>query len=336
MRILIIKLGAIGDVLRTTSILLGLKEKYNPQTIDWITSASSKEVLLNNSLIDQIFTWPEKGSLGSYDRVISLEDDFGACKLASEVDSKKIIGAYVNKGQIVYTPSAWFDMSAISRYGLEAANQLKKKNRKTFQQHMADLLGIRVGPYVFNLTLDEIDYGREFVRGLGIGSQEKVVGINTGAGKRWQLKGLGIEKTIEIVKKITNELGVVSLILGGEEEKERNEIISKETGMPNGGMHSLRNFAAVVNQCQLVLSSDSLAMHFGIALGKKLAVFFGPTSPTEIELYGLGTKVYPKIDCLVCYKKICDKKPNCMDILTTEDIFEAVKHACLSARGQIF
>ena len=235
MRIIIIKLGAIGDVLRTTSILPGLKEKYNPEVIDWITESGGNEILLHNPLINQIFKWEEKSGLGAYDLVIGLEDDLKACELAASLKSDKIIGAYAQNGKIVYTPSAWFDMSAISKYGLEKANALKQRNRKTFQQHMGELLGINVGKYIFNLSMDEIEYGQKFVRDLGILKWEKVVGINTGAGKRWQLKALSVEKTIDLIKKLRKELGVVSLILGGEEERERNAIIAKETDMPNGG-----------------------------------------------------------------------------------------------------
>ncbi|MBU0671597.1 MAG: hypothetical protein KJ732_01060, partial [Candidatus Margulisbacteria bacterium] len=181
------------------------------------------------------------------------------------------------------------------------------------------------GPYVFGLTPEEIEYGARFLKDLGIGKKEKVVGINTGAGERWQLKALSIEKTIELVKLIEKKLGMVSIIMGGIREAERNKVIVKETGMPNGGLHSLRNFAAVINQTQLLVSSDSLAMHFGIALGKKLVVFFGPTSPAEIELYGLGAKVFSDLDCLVCYKKQCDFKLNCLDQLSVDQLFRAVK-----------
>ena len=324
-KILIVKLSAIGDVLRTTSILPGLKEKYHPVEIDWITSSSSREVLINNPYIHNLLVWEERSLLGEYDIVIGLEDDKEACELVSGIKSGKIIGSYAKDSKQTYTPSAWFDMSAISKYGLERANALKKQNRKTYQQYMAELLGIKDGPYIFNLSPEEIEYGQKFVRDLGIGKSEKTVGINTGAGGRWPLKSLSVEKTIDLINRLRKELGVVSLILGGPDEKDRNEIVAKETGMPNGGLHSLRNFAAVVNQCQLVISSDSLAMHFAIALGRRLVVFFGPTSPAEIELYGLGSKVYPDIDCLVCYKKKCDIKPSCMDMLTVDQLFTAVK-----------
>ena len=139
------------------------------------------------------------------------------------------------------------------------------------------------------------------------------------------MKALSAQKTIELVNRLQKELDVTCMILGGEAEKERNEKIAKATGALNAGVHSLRNFAAIINQCDILVTSDSLAMHFGIALKKKIVAFFGPTSAAEIELYDFGIKVYPAMDCLTCYRKTCDKVPNCMDKLTVDDLIKAVK-----------
>ncbi|MAH33133.1 heptosyltransferase, partial [archaeon] len=54
MNVLIIKLGAMGDVIRTTAILPGLKEKYNNCSIDWITKKASFDILKNNDLIENV------------------------------------------------------------------------------------------------------------------------------------------------------------------------------------------------------------------------------------------------------------------------------------------
>ncbi len=333
MKILIVKLGAIGDVLRTTSLLPGLAEKYAPAAIDWLTSEVSRELLEWNPYLGHIYTWNECDRVDAYDLAIGLEDEKDVCRFVGSLDAGKIVGAYLEKGKIVYSPSAWFDMSMISRFGLEQANVLKRQNQKTYQQHMADLLGIPVSPYVFKLQPDEVEYGRKAVRDLGIAKGEKVIGINTGAGKRWPQKSWGTEQTIDLVKRVRYELGAVSLVLGGIDERARNQAIARETGMPEAGVHSLRGFAGVVNQCAVLLSSDSLALHFGVALKKRLVVFFGPTSAAEIELYGLGEKLQPQKDCVVCYKKSCEVKPNCMDDLSVNEVFESVKRQLAKATG---
>ena len=73
--------------------------------------------------------------------------------------------------------------------------------------------------------------------------------------------------------------------------------------------NSLMEFASLVNLCSLLVTSDSLALHIGVALKKKIVAFFCPTPSAEIELYGMGIKIVPNIGCLCCYKPKCDIPP---------------------------
>src|SRR5262245_65843064 len=52
-RILIVKLDAIGDVLRTTSLLRPLKAKFPRSEVTWLTRSESMDLLLNNPLVDR-------------------------------------------------------------------------------------------------------------------------------------------------------------------------------------------------------------------------------------------------------------------------------------------
>ena len=56
MNILIIKIGALGDVVRTSFIAQALKEKYNSNNpkIFWITSDKAKPLFINNPYIYRI------------------------------------------------------------------------------------------------------------------------------------------------------------------------------------------------------------------------------------------------------------------------------------------
>ena len=65
-RILIIKLAAIGDVLRTTSILPPLENKYPQSEITWITKANAVPLLKDNPEVDRVFTVEDRlsGLLG--------------------------------------------------------------------------------------------------------------------------------------------------------------------------------------------------------------------------------------------------------------------------------
>ena len=102
---------------------------------------------------------------------------------------------------------------------------------------------------------------------------------------------------------------------------ERSKIPLINTGHEN----TSREFLSLLNLCDLVVTGDTLAMHAAVALRKKVVVLFGPTSSSEIELYGRGEKIIPDMDCLCCYKEICDKHPNCMESISSEVVFRAVK-----------
>ena len=53
-KILIIKLDAVGDVLRTTSILNALKAKFPDSHITWLTKQNAKDIFINNTLVDNV------------------------------------------------------------------------------------------------------------------------------------------------------------------------------------------------------------------------------------------------------------------------------------------
>lgn len=332
MKVLIIKLGAIGDVIRTTAILQGLKEKYGCN-IDWVTKSESYDVLKNNNLIENIYLINEdvKNKLKDkkYDLVICLDDDDEACELATYVNPDKIVGAFLENNENVYSEdsSFWFDMGLISRFGKQKADELKAKNRKTYQEIMYKILGLDYKKQEPILTLDKksLNFANEFAEKNEIKESDLLIGINTGAGGRWQDKKLSEEQTAELIYKLNGMAkNVKFLLFGGTEEIARNEKIKRlvKTGLIDAGCkNSLMEFASLVNLCRILVTSDSLALHIGTALKKKIVVFFYVTSATEIELYGRGTKIIAKGKDHCSYKPKCDYPPK----WNIDEIVEAVK-----------
>src|SRR5262249_35001924 len=130
--ILIIKLGALGDVIRTTPLLRVLHGD-----ITWVTSMMALPLLENNSAIKTLsaIDAPDFCFYRPYDLVINLEDDIDSARLASACAGGWIVGPHVSGTGVTYSASCneWFDMSLSSRFGRQAADQLKLRNRKTYQ-----------------------------------------------------------------------------------------------------------------------------------------------------------------------------------------------------------
>ena len=62
----------------------------------------------------------------------------------------------------------------------------------------------------------------------------------------------------------------------------------------------------MIELTDLLVSSDSMALHMGIALQRRVVCFFAPTSAAEIELYGQGEKVWSTSSDYCSYRPDAD------------------------------
>jgi len=329
-RILIIKLAAIGDVLRTTPILPVLKKKYPQSYITWITDKSSLQVLEENPYIDRLLTANYENALRlqveKFDVLICLDKDTAASSLASIVKADTKLGFALSKKGLLYP----LNREADYLFRLGVSDELKfRKNKKTYQQLIFEALGFeeKHGEYVINLPQKYKSYGEQLMKQWGINNGRLIIGLNTGAGKRFATKRWEIGGFVELADRLSKDLGAQVVLLGGPEEIERNKAISSQTKcqvIDSGCHHSLREFMGLLNQCHLVVTGDTLALHLAISLKKLIVTFFGSTCHQEIDLYERGEKLVADVHCAPCYKGNCDTMI-CMKSISANDVFQACK-----------
>jgi len=338
-RILIVKLDAMGDVLRSTCVLPGLRERHPSASIDWITRAESVALFHENPLVDRVIPYGPDALLAlavsAYDQVINLDAARTSCELATLAKGKIKIGFTLSAaGHIEATneqAETWLRMGV--------SDVLKKRNTRTYQDIMGSILELPAASlrYVFCLAPDEIASSMRRLRELGVHENVAVVGLATGAGGRWPLKQWREEGFAELIEQLIACYAerVQVVLLGGPEEKQKNARLKQHFGdavIDTGCDNPVRQFAGLVRGCDVVLTGDSLAMHLALAQQRRTVVLFGPTSYHEIELFGLGEKIFPNMDCLGCYLTACDKKPNCMQEIKTATVFAAVAAQLKRAR----
>lgn len=330
MRILIIKTGALGDVLRTSFIAQALKEKYKHKNLEiiWITDKKAGPFFINNPYVDRVIFSENKDEIRelSFDWIINLEEDIENCKFILSLKPKKISGFYYQDNKVIPTAKTkeWYNMSAL---GEKPQNDiLKKKNKKTHRQIISEIVGIenyqKYEPFL-RLTENQRKITQSFMRRYNISANDLIVGINTGAADRWP-KQLSIKKTVQLIDKIYQKFNAKIVLFGGPNEIERNQEILKLTKSPviyAGCGNNLIEFPAIINACKLFITSDSLGLHIALALKRKTIVLMGPTSHAEIETYGLGEKIIADSPCVCCYKKNCKS----MEKIEINKILSAVK-----------
>lgn len=333
-RVLMVKLDAMGDVLRTTCLLPGIAAKYGQPHLTWITARASVPLLTNNPYVHRVLPTGDEAlallAAEEFDVVLNLDASPSSATLAALARAPAKIGYVLNpRGYVEPTgPSAehWFRMGLF--------DDLKKANRRTYQDLMCEIAGLDSSAcrYVLELTGAERAWAQEWSARAGIAAPvlgrrvRPLIGVNTGAGGRWQYKKWREQGFRDLIGRFVAELDAQVLLLGGDEEREENERLAESgpAGILLSGSHPVRRFTALVELCDVVVTGDTLALHLALAVNRPVVTFFGPTSPDEIELFGMGEKLVPEMDCLVCYKETCDFKPACMDLITTAHVFDAV------------
>jgi heptosyltransferase-2 len=291
-KILIIKLGAIGDIIRTTPILPALKKKYGSNIhITWVVSKESEDVLKNNEQINKILVYNEKTILRlqqeKFDILLSLEIAPPATHLANLVKADEKFGYYFNEDS---HPSA-FNEEAQTYLNIVFSNKVNKNTKKTYQEMIFEIIKLfyEKQNYLLKLNEQEKEYGKNLI------NEEKLIGINVGAAGRWLSKSWHSSKILDLIKKIYKETNYKVVLLGGKKEeqlkKELKETLEKENikVLENNSNNTIREYMSVINQCDKIITNDSLALHIAIGLGKETIALFFCTPSWQIETYDVVT-----------------------------------------------
>jgi len=293
---LIIKLGAAGDVLRTTPILRALDTD-----VIWLTGPKALPLLPEDRVRPEVFGKGHERLLDEhYDCVLSLDEDPAAAAFAAKLKTYRRIGVFADgrKG-LRYTPesSPWFDMSLISRYGRERADRLKRQNRLTYQEMLFSMAGL-----VFKgeeYILPSCARGDAGIEDHGVLNSRVRIGLDARAGERWPSKRWsGYEKLAE-------QLNAQGLEVIYFRERPR-----------------LEQFIRDIASCPLVVTGDTLTMHLALGLKKYVTALFTCTSPFEVFGYGrMIKKVSPRLEE---YFYATEYHPGAVSAITVEEVFRSV------------
>lgn len=320
-RILIIKLGALGDVIRSTPLLEKYTKIYPNAHFTWVTWSPAilpNEVHVKYKL-DAVSIF--NISNASFDIAINLDKEEEACKLLALVDSKEKFGFTWKNGHIAAaTPAANHKLMT----GFFDA--LSQENTKSYLEEIFEICHLKFEFENYSIPLNQelSNQWNNDIQQLAQG--KKIVGLNTGCGPRWNTRLWSNESWMDLAKKLAGA-GYFPVFLGGELEHEKNTFFSKETGFYYPGHFSLEEFIALTNSCEFVVTQVSMMMHIATALQKKLILMNTIFNAHEFELYGRGEIVGPPEPCICFYGNTCKKGKSCMNDIHPTAIFEAIERS---------
>jgi len=310
-RYCILKLGAIGDVLRSTPLLRRIRRDHPSAKIYWLTHTvdvlpAEVDVALPFSL-ESILLLEET----EFDVLLSLDKDPEACALANR------IRAGVKHG-FVWKDGACEPLndSARDKWLTGLFDDVNQANTKSYPEEIFEICGYTFSgePYVMEM--------HDLEPWTGLPAARPLVGLNTGCGDRWRTRLWPETSWTDLARKLL-DAGHGVILLGGEQEHEKNNRIARQSGAAYLGTFPLQRFFSLMNQCDLVVTSVSMALHVALGLGKKLVLFNNVFNRREFELYGLGEILEPEgYDCIGCFRTRCDIA--CMESILPGQVLESV------------
>ena len=310
--ILIIKLGAIGDVIRTTPLLERIKQVHPHAKIWWLTL--TPEILPATVDIRMKFSLENIVALRSvkFDLLLNLDKDREACALSLQIAAEVKKGFTLREG--VCAPA---DKDAEPKFLTGVFDDLNKANTKSYPEEIFEMCGFRFRGEKYALPFERWTDTR-----WKLNRKKKVVGFNTGCGGRWTSRLWPDKYWVKAAKEL-KKAGYEMLLLGGELEDAKNKRLAKASGAKYFGHYTLGKFVNLVDQCDLVVTAVTMAMHITIGLGKKIVLFNNIFNRHEFELYGLGEILEPDYECTCYFSPTC---PNdCMQYLYPERVVQSVR-----------
>ncbi len=312
-KILLIKMGAIGDVVHTTIIPLAIKKKHPDWEIHYITSPTIAPILRNLDYIDKVIEFQQDKSK-PYKQLFEItktlfKERYNIIFCLAYTLKLYIMafGAFPNKVAFrSYKGKSWIENYFYTAKNvipdLELPKRLVLKNNINREAELRQELDKFPKPHIiFNPGNNDPKLRQ---------------------GRVWN-----IEKWKVLAEKISQQYGGTIFVTGHETEREYQSQITGNNVQLLSGKYCLEDSCIILSLMDLVISGDSGPVHIASAYNVKTLAILGSTSAEKIKPYGEnGYCVEPKTECRYCWKKKCKQLKGgevytpCIESITVEDV----------------
>ncbi len=337
-RILIVKLGSIGDIVHTLPVLRTLRSSFPKAFIAWAVEEKLADLLYENDDLDEIIIistkrWRKNLNLSSLSEARNTISNLREKSFDLVLDFQGLI----KSGVVSFLTGAKKRVGFSRRDCREKANVLfTNRKARPFPQtsHVVDknlslLKKLQIQKFQIEFSLKSSPEAKASIKNFcdnnAVFFKKPVAAVNPGVGfptKQWAL-----DRFAKIADQIFQELSLNILLTWGPGEKDKVEEIASQMkedcliAPPTTILESI----ALYEKLDLFIGGDTGPLHICAALGVPTVSIFGPTDPGRNGAYGPGhTTTFKKLPCSFCYKRKCPTQNECMLELQEEEVFEAI------------
>lgn len=336
MKILIVKLGAVGDVVHTLPALHSLRKSFPEAFIAWVVEKKALQVISDNPYIDEIIIFERK----ELEKTYRTQGLFAALKFLSRF-GKKLKSYHFDIAidfQTLFKSGLLTRLSgAPVRVGFDKWRELNKlftnKRIKSDKRHtidkyldLVDLIGGKPDPAPVKIyySAEDSDYVDVFLKKEGL-HEKKWIAINPGAS--WTSKLWGAQRYAMLCDLLI-EAAIPHVVVWGPGEEQIVEEIFEKAGHKQlvAPPTTIKQLASLLERSSLYVGGDTGPMHMAVAMGTPVVGIFGPSDPERNGPYGEGHKVLQAdIGCIKCWKRSCTTALKCMEKVSPQSVLDGIK-----------
>jgi heptosyltransferase I len=329
-RILIILLGAIGDVVRALPLLGRMRKAWPDAYIAWAVEPKSAPVLKGHPWLDEVILYDRAHApwtfapflyrvrAGRFDLVLDLQRHLKSGLTGWISGAPERIGFGPSNTKEF---NHWFSTRQV-------APQPNMRLKLLQYQSFGDALGIPAAPIEFGLEPDRDDLARA-ERLLG-DTRRPLLGVILGSS--WESRIYFAAPTADAIAQMHRRHGLTPILLGSADERALADEVKRHLNGVEAvdltGRTGLKDLPGIFHFCRAAFGPDCGPMHIAAAVRCPVASLWGATAPERSAPWGYAAlAIKASIPCHPCYLRHCPIGRECMHRIEPDEVVAALELA---------
>jgi len=344
-KILVLRLSAVGDVIRTLPAVKALKERCPSSQITWVVEEPSKGFLETQPEVDDVVLFPRKRwtqgirSPRAWWRTAKEMSQFVRELRRRQFDVVLDFHGILKSGVLSFLSGSprrigfdWRTSKEGSSLFSNVKVELPKEGITRYQRGFYLLRGLgfdlRHTSGSLSIPLGDREYVDSFFRQLPVPPSRPLIAIHPGTSTNYRSKRWMADRYAQLADCLTREIrGTVVFTWGPGElplvEEIRKAMTASSILAPP--TQSLTQLGEVFKRCNLYIGGDTGPTLIASMMGVPVVIIYGPTDPFLYEPVGKHTNVMKEVGCNPCRKRSCEEM-TCLEKITVGEVLDAARN----------
>jgi lipopolysaccharide heptosyltransferase I len=344
-RFLLVRLGALGDIVHAIPVAAGLRRAFPDARIDWVVSARHRALLDLVPVVDHLIALGgrKKASQGlskaaairtlreaRYDWAIDMQGLMKSAIVARLSGAARVLGfarSYLREPLARFCYTDTYDPGASSVFDRRETRHIVEVNRG-----FLGVLNALSGPPEFPIAVVDTELAADVRRSTG-GDYALLNPGAAGPNKRWPPERLGA-----VAESLSRRHQLPSIVLWGPGERElADEVVAHAGGAATTTPPTtIPDLVALARGACVMVSGDTGPTHIAAAVGTPIVGIYGPTRPARNGPWRPEDVTISRAEVCECHHlRKCRRARMCLLDIEADEVIAAVERrlADRSTRG---